>query len=282
MANIDCNKLYHNEIQHFPTSLKNKLTLAIISASSNDACNKYINTKIKLCNLLNIKTLVYSFDLNVSNDEIIALINKLNDDKKINGIIVELPIYDHLNKNLILNSINQYKDIDCLSDNNKYLLYSNQERFVPCTVAAIEKILNYYKISCYDKNIVIINRSDLIGKPLLFRLINSNGSLTVCHSKTKNLNLYLEKADIIITAVGKKNLIDSDMIKKDSIIIDAGIEYVDNKPYGDVDYYDVINKAKYVTKVPGGVGPITNACMINNLIKAYKLQKGDDINEKNY
>ena len=261
------------------TSKFNNIKLAVFKINDDKATEIYINNKIKKCNQYGIETIIFKYDSNIDEETIIKDIEKCNEDKKITGIMVELPIYKNLNQRKIINSINPIKDVDGLTDINMNKLVNNESCFVPCTVSGIEKILDYYNINIYEKNITIINRSNLIGIPLFFRLLNRDCTVTVCHSKTSNIETICKNSDIIVSAVGKRNFIDENYINEKSIVIDAGITTENNKVYGDVNFEAVINKCAYLTKVPGCVGPMTVISLIENLYLAYCMQNGDDENE---
>lgn len=252
--------------------------LAILKINDNPATDVYIKNKIKKCKEFGIEVEVIKYNKDVNDSIIIDKINDLNNNKYINGIIVELPIYKNLDEYKIINAINSEKDVDGLTDINMTKLINNQECFVPCTVLGIEKLLKYYNIEIKGKKITIINRSNLIGKPLFFRLINNDCTVTICHSKSKNISKICKDSDIVITAIGIKKMIDDKYINENSIIIDAGIIKENNKIFGDVDFEKVNNNCSYLTKVPGGVGPVTIISLIENLYYAYSIQnkKGDN------
>ncbi|MDD4027998.1 MAG: bifunctional 5,10-methylenetetrahydrofolate dehydrogenase/5,10-methenyltetrahydrofolate cyclohydrolase [Bacilli bacterium] len=247
-------------------------SIVIISLSKDEASSIYLKNKEKLFKELNFKYNIIKYDKKVKEIDIINKINELNIDNNINGIIVQLPIYKHLNKDAIINSIEPIKDIDGLTIINKGLLFNKTPMFIPCTAKGIMDLINYYKISIKGKNVVILGRSELVGKPLYELMLQKDATVTICHSKTKDITKYTKEADILISAIGKSKYIKIDMIKDNSILIDVGINKLNNKICGDIDYDNVINKCKLITKVPSGIGIVTTITLASNLIKAYKIQ----------
>lgn len=251
--------------------LKDQLTLVDISVGFDEATKVYVKQKEKMA--LSLGFNFYNLHFNeINEDELIKEIEKMNKNKKITGIIVQLPLPSYLDKDKIINSIDPLKDVDGLTNYNLLKLVKNEESLVPCTPKGIITLLDYYNIDVINKNIVIIGRSYLVGLPLFHLLLNKNATVTLCHSKTNNLKEYTKKADILIVCVGKKDLITLDMMKKDSIIIDVGINRVDGKLYGDVSN-ECIKKCSLITPVPGGVGPMTVISLMENILIAYKLQQ---------
>lgn len=247
--------------------------LAVISISDDISSNIYLKNKEKLFKELNFKYILIKYNKDAKEEEIINKIYELNRDENINGIIVQLPIYEHLNKDQIINSINNFKDVDGLTVVNKGALSNNTPMLLPCTAKGILDLLDYNKIDVSGKNVVILGRSELVGKPLYELMLQNNATVTICHSKTKDITKYTKEADILVVAIGKPLYIKKDMIKKDSILIDVGITRVKDKICGDIDYDDVIDKCKLITKVPNGIGIITTITLAENLIKAYKIQE---------
>lgn len=250
-----------------------KICLAIISIGDDKPSKLYIKNKIKYCEKVGIKVLLYELEEKTKEKDVIDLIEKLNDASDITGIILQSPVPKHINFTKVSGLINPVKDIDGFTKENLYKLVHNKDGLFPCTAKGIIKLLKYYNIKIASKDICIIGRGDIVGKPLIFELLNNNATVSVCHSQTKDLKTYTKNADIIISAVGHPYLINSQMIKDDAILIDVGISIVDGKIVGDIDYEDVKNKCLYITPNPGGVGPMTIAMIIENLVKAYELQK---------
>lgn len=248
------------------------LGLVVISVGDDEASKVYIRQKEKMSRELGFYFKQYKFDANVSQDEVLDLIDKLNLDNDIDGILVQMPLPQHLDSNIIQNRIDPNKDVDGLTDLNAGRLVHNKDCLIPCTPLGIIEILKYYDINIDGANVVVVGRSHLVGKPVSNLLTNYNATVTICHSYTKDLASITRNADILIVAVGKAKFITRDMIKDDSVIIDVGINRENNKLCGDVDYDGVIDKVKYITPVPGGVGQMTVAMLGYNVKKAYKLK----------
>lgn len=251
--------------------LDRKPGIAVIQVGNNEASNIYIKNKEKTaltlgCNFNHIK---YEEDVNI--DTILNKIDELNKDKEVDGIIVQMPLPDKLNKSVIQNRILPSKDIDGLTDINMGLLSHNKDSLVPCTAKGILELLKYYNIDIKGKHVVVVGRSDLVGKPVSILMLNNNATVSICHSYTDKLETITRLADILIVAVGKPNIITSDMIKDNAVIIDVAINRCEDKLCGDVNYSDVKDKASYITPVPGGVGQMTLLALYENLLKAYKL-----------
>ena len=210
------------------------------------------------------------FEEDVDEQEVINKIIELNNDDYVNGILLQLPIPDKFNRYKLLNLINKNKDVDGLTDINAGLLFKGYNNLVPCTPLGIIRLLKEYNIEISGKHAVVIGKSNLVGKPLAILLLQEGATVTICHSKTNNLREITKQADILISAVGKKDLITKDMIKEKAIVIDVGINRVDGKIYGDVDFENVKSIVSYITPVPGGVGPMTVAMLLSNVIKNYE------------
>ncbi|MDD4187731.1 MAG: bifunctional 5,10-methylenetetrahydrofolate dehydrogenase/5,10-methenyltetrahydrofolate cyclohydrolase [Bacilli bacterium] len=250
------------------------LSLAVIQIGNDQSSNVYINQKKKLCNILNIAFIHHKLDLNISEKEVLKLIDVLNEDQT-TGILLQLPIPNHLDTKKIQNRINYKKDVDGLNNINVCNLINNKPGIIPCTAKGIMTLLNKYNIKVAGKNVVVVGRSNIVGKPISNLLLNSDATVTVCHSKTKNLAYFTKNADILIAATGKKHLITNSMVKEGAVIIDVGINKIDNKLYGDVDFEKIKNISSYITPVPGGIGPMTIASLAENLYDAYILQQED-------
>lgn len=240
--------------------------LCIILVGENRDSILYVNQKQKYCNKRDILCTTHKLDENVGENEIIELLNQLNNDNNVHGIIIEMPLPKHLNKNNILKNINSKKDIDGYNPINTGKLLLNYDKYLsPCTPKACLEILKYYKIELIRKNIVIVGSGN-IGIPLSILLLQQNATVTICHIYTKNIKEFTQKADIIISCCGSPKLIKKEWINNNSIILDCGINYMDNKLVGDVDYENVKDKCLYITPVPGGVGPVTISVLISQLI----------------
>ena len=248
--------------------------LAVIQIGSDEASKVYVRQKEKMTNDLGYLFKHIKLDENVEQEEVLKTIERLNINDEIDGILVQMPIPKHLDAKVIQNKISYLKDVDGLTDINAGYLIHNKDGLVPCTPEGIMDLLDYYKIKVKGKNVTIVGRSDLVGKPLASLMTNNDATVTLCHSKTKNLNFYTKNADILVVAVGKAKLIKKDDIKENAVVIDVGINrQSDGKLCGDVDYDDVIDKASYITPVPGGVGQMTVASLAKNTFKAYKKIK---------
>jgi len=259
------------ELKKEISSFKRKPGIAVIQIGNNEASNVYIKNKEKTALSLGCEFTHIKFNDDVKEEEVINKIDELNKDKTIDGILIQMPISEHLNVSKIQNRVSSSKDIDGLTDINAGLLVHNKDSFIPCTPKGIVEILKYYNIDIKGKHVVIVGRSDLVGKPLINLMLNNNATVTVCHSYTSNLKEITKLADILIVAVGKKHIINEDIVKDGVVVIDVGINRVDNKLYGDVDFENVKNKCSYITPVPGGVGQTTVLSLYENLIKAYKI-----------
>lgn len=244
------------------------LKLAIIYVGEHKPSEVYINNKIKYCNMVGIKTELYHLDINSSEKDIINLIKKLNKDESITGMILQCPIPPQLDFNKCISYIDENKDIDGLTDANFIKLSKNEECLHPCTSKGIMNLLSYYDIDVSSKKVCIIGRGKLVGKPLYYEMLNNDATVFMCHSKTSNLKEITLNSDIIVCAAGSRDVLTEDMVPNNSIVIDAGITVIDGKIYGDVDFEKVQNKCKYITPNPGGVGPMTIAALIENVIKA--------------
>ncbi len=255
-------------------NIERPLGLAVIQVGEDEASKVYVRQKAKMAEELGFNFQHIQGPENVEETELLRKIDELNEDDTVDGILVQMPIPKHLNPSVIQNRINYLKDVDGLTDLNAGCLVHNKESLVPCTPQGIIELLQYYNIELKGKNVTIIGRSDLVGKPLASLMTNNDATVTLCHSKTKNLNLYTKHADILIVAVGKAKLIKEDQIKKGAVIVDVGINrQEDGSLCGDVDFEQVKDKASYITPVPGGVGQMTVACLAKNTYKAFTLRK---------
>ena len=249
-----------------------KPTLAVVLAGNNPASEVYVSVKEKACNKLGIKSLVKKFDDDVKEEELLKEITKLNSDKDIDGILVQLPLPKGINTDKIINSISPEKDVDGFTLHNTGCILSGQKPYCyPCTPKGILRILDEYNIQIEGKHVVITGRSNIVGKPLAQMMLNRNATVTVCHSKTKNLSEHTKQADILVSAVGKPYFITSDMVKENAVVIDVGISRVDDKLKGDVNFEEVSQKASYITPVPKGVGPMTISSLMENTLELHKM-----------
>ncbi|HED6748582.1 TPA: bifunctional methylenetetrahydrofolate dehydrogenase/methenyltetrahydrofolate cyclohydrolase FolD [Campylobacter coli] len=246
--------------------------LAVILVGNDPASQTYVNSKAKACEECDIKSLVYRLDENTTQNELLALINTLNHDDSVHGILVQLPIAKHISKDLILESIISSKDVDGFHPINVgYLNLGLESGFLPCTPLGVMKLLKAYDINLEGLDSVVIGASNIVGRPMATMLLNAGCTVSICHIKTKDLSAYTQKADLIIVAAGCVNLLRADMVKEGAIIIDVGINRLENgKIVGDVDFEEVSKKASFITPVPGGVGPMTIAMLLENTVKSAK------------
>ena len=247
--------------------------LAVIMVGNNPASKVYVRNKSKACDEIGIKYEEYLLKEDTTQDELIELIKKLNENKEINGILLQSPIPAHLNINQAFKSITYLKDVDGFTPSSIGKLSIGEDTFISCTPYGVIKMFEEYDIDLTGKNVVILGRSNIVGKPLIQCCLNKNATVTVCHSKTKDLEEYTKRADILISAIGKSKFVKQEMVKDGAVVIDVGINRgEDGKLTGDVDFENVEKKASYITPVPGGVGPMTIAMLMNNVIKATKEQ----------
>ena len=243
--------------------------LAVIMVGEDKASKVYVKNKSKACNEIGIEFEEFILDENIEQKDLMELIKKLNNDKTVNGILLQSPIPKHLDINEAFKAIAPEKDVDGFNPVNVGKLSLNQDTFVSCTPYGIMKMFEAYNINLEGKDVVIVGRSNIVGKPLIQCCLNKNATVTVCHSKTKDLKEHTKNADIVIAAIGKSKFVTEDMIKKDAVVIDVGINRgEDGKLTGDVDFENISKKASFITPVPGGVGPMTIAMLMNNVIKA--------------
>lgn len=245
--------------------------LAVIMVGDNPASKVYVRNKSKACEEVGIEYEEFLLDEKTTQKDLISLIEELNERKDITGILLQSPIPAHLDINEAFRTISPKKDVDGFHPVNVGKLALGQDTFVSCTPYGVIKMFEEYKIDLEGKNVVIIGRSNIVGKPLIQCCLNKNATVTVCHSRTKDLAEYTKRADIIIVAIGRAKFLKAEMVKDGAVVIDVGINRgEDGKICGDVDFENVSKKASYITPVPGGVGPMTIAMLMNNVIKAAK------------
>jgi len=250
--------------------------LCVVLVGEDPASQIYVRTKSKKLKSLGLVSETIRLDADVTEQKLLSIIEDLNANSKFHGILVQMPLPEHINSQNVINSINPAKDVDGFHPENVGWLSIGKPRFIPCTPKGIMRIFSHYNIDLTGKDIVVIGRSNIVGRPMsiLVSSNNANGTCTVCHSRTKNINDYSRNADIIISAIGVPNFLTSEMIKEDSIIIDVGINRIDSdnekgyKIVGDADYDSVFDKVSKITPVPGGVGPMTIAMLVENTIEA--------------
>lgn len=247
--------------------------LAVIIVGDNQASRIYVNNKKKACAEVSIHSKEYALPETTSQSELIELISNLNNDDSINGILVQLPLPKHIDEKAVIEAIDPLKDVDAFHEINVGKIMIGDYSLLPCTPAGIIELLDSQNIEIEGKHCVIVGRSNIVGKPMAMLLLHRNGTVTICHSKTKNLKEICLNADILIAAIGKAKFITSDMIKKDAVVIDVGMNRDENgKLCGDVDFDNVEKIVSYITPVPGGVGPMTIAMLMKNTVTAASLQ----------
>ena len=243
--------------------------LAVIMIGKDKASEIYVRNKSRDCDYVGIEYEEFFLEENITMETLLNLIDELNKRDDIHGILLQSPIPEHLDIRKAFNKIDYRKDVDGFNPINVGKLLIGEDTFIPCTPLGVIKLLEEYNIQIEGKNAVVIGRSNIVGKPLSQYLLNKDATVTVCHSKTKNLKEITSKADILISAVGKPQVVTRDMVKENAVIIDVGINRTpDGKIVGDVDYDNLLDKVSYITPVPGGVGQMTRAMLINNIIKA--------------
>ena len=244
-------------------------TLAVVLVGEDKASQTYVRAKEKACNEYGIKSVAHRLSENTTQNELLALINVLNLDDSIHGILVQLPLPKHIDTNVVLAAIDPRKDVDGFHAVNVGKLVSGLDGFVPCTPLGVMEILKEYGIDIAGLNAVVIGRSNIVGKPMANLLLNASATVTITHSKTKNLKEICKNADLIVAAIGKPFFLKADMVKDGAVVVDVGINRLDDgRLVGDVDFEEVAPKCSYITPVPGGVGPMTIAMLLNNTILA--------------
>ncbi len=256
--------------------LKNQgieIGLAVVIVGNNSASRVYVNNKKKACEEVGFTSYEYALSEETTEAELLELVEKLNNDDKVNGILVQLPLPKQINENAIINAIRPDKDVDAFHPENVGHIMIGDFSFLPCTPAGVMELIAETGVDVCGKNCVVIGRSNIVGKPMAMLLLHKNGTVTICHSRTKNLAEICSQADILVAAVGKAKFVTPDMIKEGSVVIDVGMNRDENgKLCGDVDYAACFDKAGYITPVPGGVGPMTIAMLMRNTLTASKIK----------
>ena len=247
--------------------------LAVIIVGNDPASRTYVNNKKKACEATGIISEEYALPEDTTMEELLALIKELNAKKSINGILCQLPLPKHLDEKAVIENIDPIKDVDAFHAVNTGHIMIGDYSFLPCTPAGIMEMLKYYNIEIEGKECVVIGRSNIVGKPMAMLLLQKNGTVTICHSRTKNLKEVTSRADILVAAVGVPYFVTADMVKDGAVVIDVGMDRnKEGKLCGDVDFAEVEKKASYITPVPGGVGPMTIATLMKNTVTAAKFQ----------
>ena len=249
--------------------------LAAVLVGEDPASQIYVRNKRRSCEDVGIYSEEHKLSESTTQGELLSLIDKLNNDNKINGILVQLPLPSHINESLVLNSVSPEKDVDGFHPINAGYLFEGQPKFIPCTPHGIIKMLEFYNVEIEGKNAVVLGRSNIVGKPAAILLLQKNATVTICHSRTRNLNEVLKNADIIVAAIGKAHFVKKEMVKEGAVIIDVGINRLENgKLAGDVDFDGVREVCSLITPVPGGVGPMTITLMQWNTLKSLEESIG--------
>lgn len=267
---LDGKKLRDELLVQYKEKIKEEklnITLAIILVGNNEASKLYIKNKEKYCTEVGIKVDKYLLAEDTNEEVLINLIKDLNEDEKVTGIILQSPVPNGIDFDKCSGMILPSKDVDGFTKDNVYNLYLNKKSILPCTVKGIIKLLEYYNIEINGKNVAIIGRGNIVGKPLAMALENRNATVSLLHSKTKDLKMFTKDADIVVVACGIPKLLKKEMIKEGSVVIDVGISRVDGKIVGDIDFDNIKDIALFVTPNPGGIGPMTIAMIIDNLIE---------------
>ena len=255
--------------------LKEKVKEEVVLVGKDPASKIYVKNKKLTCEELGIVSREILLDEKITQEDLIEIIKKLNSDVFVNGILVQLPLPKHINEKEIINIIDPLKDVDCFNVKNVGKILTDDFGFLPCTPAGVVDLIESTKVEITGKNCTIIGRSNIVGKPLFMLMLKKNTTVSICHSKTFDLKWHTKNADILIAAMGRPNFVKKDMVKKNAIVIDVGINRLDSgKIVGDVDFDDVFDVASYITPVPGGVGPMTIAKLMQNTLIAAKLQNG--------
>ncbi len=243
--------------------------LAVILVGENPASQVYVRNKIKDCGETGIESKPFILPETTSENELIEIIKRLNDDKSVDGILVQLPLPKGIDERKVIETISPKKDVDAFHPSNVGRITLRLDGFAPCTPAGVMRLLEEYNIDIAGKNCVVVGRSNIVGKPMALLLLAKNGTVTVCHSKTPDLASFTKSADILVVAVGRAKMITADMIKDGAVVVDVGMNRVDGKLCGDVDFDGCKEKASFITPVPGGVGPMTRAMLLENTYLSY-------------
>ncbi len=248
--------------------------LAVIMVGNDPGSTVYVRNKSKACEKVGIEFEEFLFDEKIEESELLDLIDKLNADDTVHGILLQCPVPKHIDVNKAFRRISPNKDVDGFNPINVGNLTIGEDAFISCTPYGVVKMFEEYNIETEGKRAVILGRSNIVGKPMIQCMLNKNSTVTVCHSRTQNIGEVIKEADIVIAAIGKPNFVKADMVKDGAVVIDVGINRLeDGSITGDVDYENVAKKASYITPVPGGVGPMTIAMLLNNVVKAAKIEK---------
>ena len=250
--------------------------LAVIIVGEDPASKVYVGRKEKMAETMGIRSVRYALPATATEKEVLTLIEKLNQDPVIDGILIQLPLPEQIREQKVLHAVDPKKEVDCFHPENIGKMLLGQDGLLPCTPHGIIRLLKAYNIPISGKNAVIIGRSNIVGKPLAQLLINENATVTLAHSRSRHLNYFTRNADMLFVAIGRPNYIKAHMVKKDAVVVDVGINRLEGKLVGDVDYESVSRIAGYLTPVPGGVGPMTIIMLMYNTIKACQTRRNDE------
>lgn len=265
-----------DELRDKVSELKNSgktICLAVIQVGNDPASSVYVGNKKKACAYIGIESRAFELPEETTEEELLSIIDDLNKDSQVNGILVQLPLPAHINEDSIIKAIDPRKDVDGFHPQNVGALSIGQKGFVSCTPAGVIQLLKRSKIDIAGKECVVVGRSNIVGKPMALLLLRENGTVTICHSRTTNLKEITKRADILVVAIGKPKFINADYVKEGAVVIDVGIHRIDGHLCGDVDYESVEPIASAITPVPGGVGPMTIAMLMNNCVESLEIQK---------
>ncbi len=252
-----------------------KVGLAVVIVGNDSASRVYVNNKKKACEAVGFKSFEYALDENTTQEQLLDLVNVLNRDDRVNGILVQLPLPKHIDEKAVINAISPEKDVDAFHPENVGKIMIGEYSFLPCTPAGVMRLIESTGVDISGKKCVVVGRSNIVGKPQAMLLLQKNGTVTICHSRTQNLKEECKAADILVVAIGKAKFITGDMIKEGAVVIDVGMDRDENgKLCGDVDFESAEKVAGYITPVPGGVGPMTIAMLMKNTLTAAKQQAG--------
>lgn len=268
----EASRVLRNNVKKEIVRKKITPSLTVIQIGDNKASDIYVRNKKKACEEVGIKFELLKFNDTISQDVVINEIKRLNDDVMVNGILVQLPLPIGFDEGLIINSINPVKDVDGLTYQNVGNLVLENDCLAPCTPLGVMELLDMYNVNLSKKNVCLIGRSNLVGKPLIQMLLKRDATVSICHSKSVDIKNYTKMADVLIVAAGHPNLVTKNMVKDGAVVIDVGINKENDYLCGDVDFKEVSKKASLITPVPRGVGLMTVACLLKNVVKAYEIQ----------
>ncbi|MFV0503026.1 MAG: bifunctional methylenetetrahydrofolate dehydrogenase/methenyltetrahydrofolate cyclohydrolase FolD [Lachnospirales bacterium] len=270
----EVSKEIKEEIKKEVELLEKKPTLVVVLVGDNKSSAVYVKNKEKACDYVGFNSKTYRLGEETTEDELLSLINNLNKDKEVDGVLIQLPLPNHINEKKVIYSIDPKKDVDCFNPYNVGLVSIGEGDLLPCTPAGVIQLLKRNKINMSGKNVAVVGRSNIVGKPMAQLLLKENATVTITHSKTENIEKILSSMDIIVVACGMPKFLKEDMVKDGAIVVDVGIHREDSgKLVGDADFENISDKCSYISPVPGGVGPMTIAMLLQNCLNLYKLKK---------